>query len=91
MESLRNEASEEAYYVGKKIEESVFQWAGMLKEVVDKLTEKNMEVTHNFQNFEINIPKATSPEGKELGSAKWRMDGKFTLTTQLSNKSPDIE
>ena len=51
MESLRNEASEAAKYVGKKIEESVSQWAGMLIEVVDKLTEKNMEVTHNFQNF----------------------------------------
>jgi hypothetical protein len=50
-----------------------------------------MDVTYNFQNFEINIPKATGPEGKELGSAKWRLDGKFTLSTQLSNKSPDIE
>jgi hypothetical protein len=50
-----------------------------------------MEVTYNFQNFEIDIPKATGPEGKVLGSAKWRLDGKFTLTTQLSNKSPNIE
>ena len=91
MESLRNEASEAAYYVGKKVEESGSQWAGMLNEVVDKLTEKNMEVTHNSENFEINIPKATRPEGKELGGAKWRLDGKFRLTTQLSNKSPDIE
>jgi hypothetical protein len=91
MESLRNESSEAAKYVGKKVEESVSQWADILKEVVAKLTGKNMEVTHNFQNFEIDIPKATGPEGKELGSAKWRMDGKFILTTQLSNKSPDIE
>ena len=91
MESLRNEASEAANYVGKKVEESGSLWAGMLNEVVDKLTGKNMEVTYNSQNFEINIPKATGPEGKELGSAKWRLDGKFTLTTNLSNKSPDIE
>ena len=58
---------------------------------MDKLAGKNMEVTYNSQNFEINIPIATRPEGKELGSAKWRLDGKFTLTTKLSNKSPDIE
>jgi hypothetical protein len=38
MESLRNEASEAANYVGKKVEESGSQWAGLLNEVVDKLT-----------------------------------------------------
>ena len=91
MESLRNEASEASNNVGKKVEERGSLWAGMLNEVVDKLTAKNMDVTYNSQNFEINIPKATRPEGKELGSAKWRVDGKFTLTTQLSNKSSDIE
>jgi hypothetical protein len=89
MESLRNEASEAANYVGKKVEESGSQWAEILNEVVDKLTAKNMEVIYNFQNFEIDIPKATGPE--ELGGAKWRLDGKFTLTTQLSNKSPNLE
>ena len=91
MECLRNEVSEAANYVGKKVKESGSQWDGMLNEVVDKLTGKNMEVTYNSQNFEIDIPKATGPEGKELGGAKWRLDGKFTLTTKLSNKSPDIE
>jgi hypothetical protein len=91
MENLTKEASETASKIGQKIEQSGSQWADILKEVVDKLTGKNMEVTYNFQNFEIDIPKATGPEGKELGSAKWRLDGKFTLTTQLSNKSPNIE
>ena len=91
MESLRNEASEAASYVGKKVEENGSQWADILKQVVDKLTGKNMEVTYNFQKFEIDIPKATGPKGKELGSAKWRLDGKFTLSTLLSNKSPNVE
>jgi hypothetical protein len=91
MENLRNEASEAANYVEKKVEESGSQWADVLREVVDKLTGRNMEVTYNFQNFEIEIPKATGPGGKELGSAKWRLDGKFTLSTQLSNKSANID
>jgi hypothetical protein len=91
MENLRNEASEAANYVEKKVVESGSQWADVLREVVDKLTGKNMEVTYNFQNFEIEIPKATGPGGKELGSAKWRLDGKFTLSTQLSNKSVNID
>ena len=91
MENLTKETSETASEIGQKIEQSGYHWADILKEVVDKLTGKNMEVTYNFQNFEIDIPKATGPEGKELGSAKWRLDGKFTLTTQLSNKPPNIE
>jgi hypothetical protein len=91
MENLRNEASEAANYVEKKVEESGSQWADVLREVVDKLTGKNMEVTYNFKNFEIEIPKATAPGGKELGSAKWKLDGKFTLSTQLSNKSANID
>jgi hypothetical protein len=78
-------------YVGKKVEESGSQRVDILKEVLDKLIGKNMEVIYNFQNFEIDIPKATGPEGKELGGAKWKLDGKFTLTTQLSNKSTNIE
>jgi hypothetical protein len=91
MENLRNEASEAANSVERKVEESGSQWTDFLREVIDKLTGKNMEVTYNFQNFEIDIPKATGPEGKELGSAKWKLDGKFTLSTQLSNKSANID
>jgi hypothetical protein len=91
MENLTKDTSETVKEIGQKIEQSTSQWPSIVKEVVDKLTGKNMEVTYNFQNFEIDMPKATGPQGKELGSAKWRLDGKFTLTTQLSNKSPDIE
>jgi hypothetical protein len=91
MENLTKDTSETVKEIGQKIEQSASQWPSIVKEVVDKLTGKNMEVTYNFQNFEIDMPKATGPQGKELGSAKWRLDGKFTLTTQLSNKSPDIE
>ena len=60
MENLRNEASEAANYVGKKVEESGSQWADILKQVVDKLTGKNMEVTYNFQNFEIDLPVSSA-------------------------------
>lgn len=91
MEGLTKEATETAKEIGQKVEQGASQGSDIIREVVDKLTGKNMEVTYSFQNFEIDIPKATGPEGKELGSAKWRLDGKFTLTTQLSNKSANIE
>ena len=32
-----------------------------------------MEVTYDFENLEIDIPKATGPEGKELGSANAKL------------------
>jgi hypothetical protein len=69
------------------VEQSASQWSDILKEVVDKLTGKNMEVTYDFQNFEIDVPKATGPGGKELGSAKWKVNGKFILSTQLRDNS----
>jgi hypothetical protein len=91
MENLTKEASETVSEIGEKVEQSASQWPDILKEVVDKLTGKNMEVTYNFENFEIDVPKATGPQGKELGSAKWKINGKFILSTQLSDKSENIE
>jgi hypothetical protein len=87
MDNLTKEASETASEIGQKVEQSASQWSDILKEVVDKLTGKNMEVTYDFQNFEIDVPKATGPGGKELGSAKWKVNGKFILSTQLRDNS----
>ena len=46
-----------------------------------------MAVTYEFDNLQIEIPKATGPDGKEIGSAKWRIDGRFVMSTQLSERS----
>jgi len=87
MENTTKEASDTVSEIGQKVEQSASQWSDVLKEVIDKLTGKNMEVTYHFQNFEIDVPKATGPEGRELGSAKWRINGKFILSTQLRDES----
>jgi len=87
MENLTKAAADTASTVGEKIEENASQWTNILKEVVDKLTGKNMEVIYDFQDFEVDVPKATGPEGKELGSAKWKVNGKFTLSTELRDES----
>jgi hypothetical protein len=91
MESLKQEASDAMEETKEKVQEASSQWPNILKELVDKLTGKNMQVTYDFDNFEIEVPKVTGPEGKEIGSAKWRIDGKFILSTQLLNKSQTIE
>jgi hypothetical protein len=76
--------------IGDKIEQNPSQWSGVLKEVMDKLTYKNMDVTYNFDNFEIDVTKATGPDGRNLGSAKWKINGKFISSTQLLDESKSM-
>jgi hypothetical protein len=42
----------------------------MIGQVLESVTGKNMSTTINFQNLEIDIPKAQGPDGRDLGSAK---------------------
>ena len=91
MENTTKETSEITKQIGEKIEQNASHWSDTLKEVVDKLTGKNMDVTYNFENFEIDVPKATGPDGRELGSAKWKINGKFIFSTQLLDKPSSTE
>jgi len=71
----------------KKCKTVHLSYRKIIKQVVDKLTGKNMEVTYDFQNLEVDVPRVEGPEGKELGSAKWKINGKFILSTQLLQTS----
>lgn len=88
MENFEREPSDTINQTRQKVEEASSQWPSILKEVVDKLTGKNMQVTYDFDNLEIEVPKVTGPGGKEMGSAKWRIDGKLTLSTELLERQP---
>src|SRR5215213_11123802 len=59
------------------------QWSQMIGQVLESVTGKNMSTTINFQNLEIDIPRAQGPSGKDLGSAKWIVNGKVVWTTEL--------
>jgi hypothetical protein len=83
MENLKQETSNE--------DQNISNWSDVVKDIVDKLTGKDMEVTYHFDNLQIDMPKATGPEGKEIGSAKWKINGKFTISTQLHEKSRTVE
>jgi hypothetical protein len=83
MENLKQESSNE--------DQNISNWSDVIKDIVDKLTGKDMEVTYHFDNLQIDMPKATGPEGKEIGSAKWKINGKFTISTQLHEKSSTVE
>ncbi|HET7146992.1 MAG TPA: hypothetical protein VFI73_00695 [Candidatus Nitrosopolaris sp.] len=61
------------------------QWANIIGELFDRLTGKGAEITYNFQNLEIDIPKAVGPRGHDLGSAKWTINGKVVITAQTNS------
>ncbi|HET6717761.1 MAG TPA: hypothetical protein VFG90_11565 [Nitrososphaeraceae archaeon] len=90
MESVKQEASK-VLNKDKNDDHSISNWSDIVKDIVDKLTGKDMEVTYDFENLEIDIPKATGPEGKELGSAKWKINGKFIISTQLHDTTKTVE
>ncbi len=65
--------------------EHISEWSELISKIIDKLTGKDLQVTYSFDNLEIEIPKAYGPDGRELGGAKWKVDGKITISTELIN------
>jgi hypothetical protein len=59
------------------------QWSQMIGQVLESVTGKNMSTTVSFQNLEVDIPRAQGPGGRELGSAKWTVNGRVVWTTEL--------
>ena len=57
-------------------------------EIVEKLvgTGTNMSTTITFDDLEVNVPHAKGPDGSDIGSAKWVINGKIMWTTTVSNK-----
>ena len=90
MESVKEEASK-VLNKDKNDDHSISNWSDIVKDIVDKLTGKDMEVTYDFEDLEIDIPKATGPECKVLGSAKWKINGKFIISTQLHDTTKTVE
>ncbi len=63
-------------------EQSVSQWAQMIGQVIEKLTGTNMSTTIRFDNLIVDVPKAQGPGGRDLGGAKWTINGKVVWTTE---------
>jgi hypothetical protein len=67
--------------------ETTTQWASLMAELFDRLTGKGARVTYNFENLEIDIPRAVGPQGQDLGSAKWTINGRLTMTAEAHKVS----
>lgn len=74
-----------SYQSKNSSKEHTSQWSELISGIIDKLTGKDLQVTYSFDNLEIEIPAAYGPDGKQLGGAKWRVDGKITVSTELIN------
>jgi hypothetical protein len=67
----------------QQIQQSTSLWSQTAGQVLESLTDKNMTATMELQNIEIDVPKARGPDGRDLGSAKWIVNGKIVWTTEL--------
>jgi hypothetical protein len=62
-------------------QQKVSQFSEIATKLIDKLVDKDVSVTYTFDQLEIDITSARGPGGKELGGAKWVIDGQITIAT----------
>ena len=61
-------------------------WTEVVGQLMEKLTGKNMSMTYEFDDLTIDIPSARGPGGRDLGGVQWKINGKFTITTETYQK-----
>ncbi len=72
-----------------KMQQSGSQWAEVIGQLLDRMTGKGASVTYNFDNLVIDIPKAQGPGGREMGTAKWVINGKIMITGEAHETSEE--
>jgi len=68
-------------------ETSATQWAELMGQLFDRLTGKGAVVSYSFKNLEVDIPRAAGPQGQNLGSAKWIINGDLIIKAQAQTSS----
>ena len=61
-------------------------WTEVVGQLMEKLTGKNMSMNYEFDDLTIDIPSARGPGGRDLGGVQWKVNGKFTITTETNQK-----
>ena len=75
----------------KGIQRTSAQWAEIIGQLFDRLTGKGASVTYTFDNLVIDIPKAQGPNGQDMGSAKWTVNGKMIITAEAHQTSEAMQ
>ena len=63
------------------------QWVDLISALFDRLTGKEAVITYEFDNLVVDIPKAAGPGGKELGSAKWTINGRLIIKAEAHSQN----
>jgi hypothetical protein len=63
------------------------QWVDLIGALFDRLTGKEAVITYEFDNLVIDIPRAAGPGGKELGSAKWTINGRLLIKAEAHSQN----
>jgi hypothetical protein len=71
----------------EKTSQVASQWADLIGQLFDRLTGKGASVTYTFENLIIDIPKAVGPNGQEIGSANWTINGRLEITAEASTST----
>jgi len=67
------------------------QWAQIVSQVMEKVVSgTNMSTTIEFDNLEVDIPKAKGPDGRDLGGATWKLNGKVVWITEAHRDQGSI-
>lgn len=82
MESVSHNNTEKAKQQNYVQNENA-NWPDVINNVVNNLTEKNMEVTYDFDNLRINLPEVKGLDGMLVGSAKCEINGRCFTSTKL--------
>ena len=59
MGSVKESVSIAANDLGQEVEENKSEMINIVSQLVDKLTGKDLAITYEFDNLQIDIPKAT--------------------------------
>jgi hypothetical protein len=71
------------------IEQTGSQWAEIIGQLFDRLTGKGASATYVFDELVIDMPRAQGPGGRDMGAAKWTIDGKVTITWEAHKTSDE--
>jgi hypothetical protein len=71
------------------MQQSSSQWAEVIGQLFDRLTGKGASVTYNFENLIIDLPRAQGPGGRDMGSAKWTINGRIVITAEAHQTSEE--
>jgi hypothetical protein len=75
--------SHDSSNTGQGQEQQASQWSQMIGQILESVMGKNTSTTIDFHNLEVDVPKAQGPGGRDLGNAKWTLNGKVVWTSEL--------